>query len=257
MEKRKEKEIEYYDKKAEEFSGGETYTDFEGFEPQNLESFKFLYKILNENCRDKIVLDYGCGNGIHSIPIAKMGAEKVIAIDLSEKSLAVARQRAAKEGVEEKIEFIKMDCEKTEFTDNSFDVIFDGGTFSSLDLRNVFPELVRVLRPDGKVIGIETFGHNPVANLKRKLNKVSGKRTGWAESHILRKKDFKEVKKYFGKIEVNYFHIVSFLMIPFLRFSVGRVLLKLLEKTDKVLFSLPFLKKYAFKVVFIFSNPIK
>ncbi len=257
MELRKRKEIEYYDKKAAEISEGQTSADFEGFEPQNLESFKFLYKLVERYGRDKLILDYGCGNGIHSGFLVKSGAKKVIGIDLSEKYLAIARERAKKEGAGDKIEFLKMDCEKTEFPDNSFDIIFDGGTFSSLDLKNVFPELVRVLKPEGRVLGIETFGHNPIANLKRKLNKVSGKRTGWAESHIFRENDLKTAKRYFGKIDIRYFHIISFLAIPFLKLPGGKILLKLLEKTDKVLFSFPFSKKYGFKVVFTFSNPIK
>lgn len=257
MEPRKIKEIEYYDKKTIEFSGEQVSTDFEGFEPQGLASFKFLYKILEENCQDKIVLDYGCGNGIHSGFLVKSGAKKVVGIDLSEKSLVIARERAMREGIEEKIEFLKMDCEKMDFPDNSFDIIFDGGTFSSLDLKNVFPELARVLNSGGKVIGIETFGHNPIANLKRKLNKVSGKRTGWAESHIFRKKDLKETEKYFGEINVRYFHIVSFLAIPFLKMPGGKILLKILEVVDKLLFLTPAFRKYAFKIVFIFSSPKK
>ena len=257
MEDRKKIEIEYYDKKAEEFSGGLTSDDFEGFEPQSLASFKFLHKLVERYGCDKVILDYGCGNGIHSGFLVKSGAKKVVGIDLSEKSLAVARQRAMKEGIEEKIEFLKMDCEKMDFPDNSFDIIFDGGTFSSIDFKNVFPELVRVLKPEGRVLGIETFGHNPIANLKRRLNRATGKRTEWAAEHIFCQKDLRTAKKYFGKIDVRYFHIVSFLAIPFLKMPGGKILLKLLEKTDKILFLLPFLRKYGFKIVFTFSNPIK
>ncbi|PIU24464.1 hypothetical protein COT12_00910, partial [Candidatus Berkelbacteria bacterium CG08_land_8_20_14_0_20_39_8] len=79
-----------------------------------------------------------------------------------------------------------MDCEKMEFPDNLFDIIFDGGTFSSIDLVKAYPELSRVLKPDGFLIGIETFGHNPFTNLKRKINKLIGKRTEWATAHIFR-----------------------------------------------------------------------
>jgi ubiquinone/menaquinone biosynthesis C-methylase UbiE len=257
MEPRKEKEIEYYDQKAAELSGSQTSADFEGFEPQSLASFKFLYKLLEKYSQDKIILDFGCGNGIHSFFPVKIGAKKVIGIDLSENSLAIARERARKEGIEDKIEFIKMDCEKMDFPNNFFDIILDGGTFSSLDLKNVLPELARVLKPDGMIIGIETFGHNPIANLKRKLNKVSGKRTSWAASHIFQQKDLKEAGKYFGKIEVWYFHIISFLAIPFLKLAGGKIFLKVMEAIDKIFFLAPFLRKYAFKVVFIFSNPKK
>lgn len=258
MEGRKEKEIEYYDKKTEEFFikglGKNWRSDFEGFNPQNLASFKFCYQILEKYCRNKIILDYGCGNGIHAIPLTKMGAKKVIGIDLSEKSLETAQKRAKWENVEEKVEFLKMDCEKMEFPDNNFDVIFDGGAFSSLDLEKAFPELARVLKPDGYLIGIETFGHNPFTNFKRKINKIVGKRTAWAASHIFQMKDLKEAKKYFNKIEVYFFHLISWISFPFLEFSFGKYLLKFFEAIDKILVKFPFLRKYSFKVVFIFSK---
>ena len=258
MELRKQKEIEYYDKKAEEWlkqnKDQRRTADFEGFEPQKLESFRFLYKILKENCRDKIILDYGCGNGIHSVPLAKMGAKKVIGIDLSGKSLEIAKDKAKREELEDKIEFLKMDCEKMEFPDNYFDIVFDGGTFSSIDLKQAYPKLARVLKPQSFLIGIETFGHNPLTNLKRKINKLTGKRTDWAAGHIFQIKDLREAKKYFNKVEVYYFHLVSWPAFPFLNLLGGKLLLKSLEFIDKILLWLPFLRKYAFKVVFIFKK---
>ena len=107
------------------------------------------------------------------------------------------------------------------------------------------------------LIGIETFGHNPIANLKRKLNKVFGKRTGWAESHIFKSNDLEEAKKYFSSIEARFFHFFSYFAIPFLGFPGGKLLLKILEGLDKIFFSVPYLRRYAFKAVFIFKNPIK
>jgi len=256
-EERKRKEIEYYDKQSAEFRRSRTSADSEGFLPQRLASFQFCYKLLSEKCQGKIVLDYGCGNGVHSIFPINQGAEKVIGIDLSEKSLQLARERIKKEGMEGKIEFISLDCEKMKFPDNSFDIIFDGGTFSSLDVKNAFPELARVLKPKGFLLGIETFGHNPFTNLKRKINKVLGKRTGWAAEHIFKMKDLKMAEEYFNKIEVYYFHLISWLAFPFLGFAGGKALLKIFEFIDKILLKLPFLRKYAFKVVFIFSEAKK
>jgi len=261
MEERKQKEIEYYDKQAERWFRGVSEEkwkgDFEGFNPLVLASFKFCYNWLENHCQNKRVLDYGCGNGIHSIFPVKAGAQMVIGIDLSEKSLAIARDRARREGIEEKINFLKMDCEKMEFLDNYFDIIFDGGTFSSLDLKKAFPELARVLRSEGSFLGIETFGHNPFTNLKRKINKIIGKRTEWAEGHIFQMKDLESAKDYFNEIEIKFFHLISWAAFPFLNLPGGKFLLKLLEVLDKILLKIPFLRKYAFKVVFVFSEPKK
>ena len=260
MEERKKIEIEYYDRKAEEILKNQQVLgsgDFEGFNPNLLSSFKFCYKILGENCKNKKVLDYGSGNGVHSFFLVKMGAERVIGIDLSEPSLKIARERAEKEGVGDKAEFLAMDCEKMDFEANFFDVIFDGGTFSSLDLNKAYPELSRVLKPDGVLIGVETFGHNPFTNLKRKINKLIGKRTGWAAEHIFKMEDLKTAKRYFSKSEVHFFHLISWIAFPFLNLFGGKLLLKFFEFIDKILLGIPFLRKYAFKVVFVFSEPKK
>lgn len=258
MEERKQKEIEYYDKKAESWLDKRKAkgSDFENFQPLLLNSFRFAYNFLKHKCKNKRVLDYGCGDGVHSTWLAGLGAV-VKAVDLSENSLKIARARAKEEGAAN-IEFLKMDCEKMDFPDNSFDIIFDGGTFSSLDLNKSLPKLTQVLKPDGFLIGIETLGHNPLTNLKRLLNKITGRRTVWAAEHIFKMEDLKKVKGYFNEIETHFFHLVSWIAFPFLNLPGGKILLKLLEKIDDfLLFIFPFLRRYCFKIVFIFSGPRK
>lgn len=260
METRKQKEIEYYDKHAREWfkehCNENISGDFEGFKPEALLSYNFCYRLIENYCQGKKVLDFGCGNGVHSGFIAKNSLE-VVGIDLSEPSLEIARKKIQAENVGYKTKFIKMDCEKLEFPNNSFDVIFDGGTFSSIDLNRSLPELARVLKPDGVLVGIETFGHNPIANFKRKVNRLTGKRTGWAADHIFSMERLELSKKYFGKIEIFYFHIVSWMFFSLLKFSIGKKIYKIIEKIDIFLAKFPFLQKYAFKAVFIFSLPKK
>ncbi|MFH1671765.1 MAG: methyltransferase domain-containing protein [Candidatus Portnoybacteria bacterium] len=261
MEDRKQKEVEYYDKKSKEtlekgFKKKDA-GDFEGFNPQDLSSFKLFYELLKDNCQGKLVLDYGCGNGVHSAYPLRVGAKRVVGIDLSEKSLEIARNRAKKEGFGDKTDFLKMDCEKMDFPNDYFDLIMDGGTFSSLDLKRVYPELVRVLKPEGILVGIETFGHNPLSNFKRKLNEVFGKRTSWAAGHIFKEKDLKEADKYFSETKAYFFHPISFLAFPFLRFPGGKIILRIFELVDRLLLIFSFFRKYSFKVVFIFKGPKK
>lgn len=244
MELRKQKEIKYYDQKVKEL--GTTPGDFEGFNPFILESYQFLKKMTEKKIQGKIVLDYGCGNGVHSGWLAQ-SAGRLVAIDLSQESINIAKQKI------NNVDFLVMDCENLTFPDNSFDVIFDGGTFSSLDLNKAIPELARVLRPDGCLIGIETLGHNPLTNLKRSLNKITGKRTGWATEHIFKMKDLKLAKEYFHEVQAYYFHVLSWLAIPFLKLPGGKILLRVLEKVDHLLRLI--FKRYSFKIVFVFSQP--
>ncbi len=256
MEPRKQKEIEYYNKEAEEWTEGEIKESGSrgGFSSFDLGSYNFLLDISKNKIKGKKVLDYGCGTGTNLEWLA-LDAKEVVGIDLSGKSLEVAEKMVQKNRLESKINLLLMDCEKMEFPDNSFDVVFDGCAFSSLDLKNVLPELKRVLKPNGFVIGIETLGHNPFTNFKRLINKITGRRTVWAAEHIFRVEDLKKVKRCFNKIEVYYFHLISWAFFPCLGLPGGRFILKFFEKIDKFfLFIFPFLKRYCFKIVFVFSE---
>jgi len=258
MEERKQKEIEHYDKEAEkvlDMKMKESGSSI-NLNPFFLSSYDFLRSFLNKEGRDKKILDYGCGMGVHLDWLAEIGS-KVVGIDLSQESLRLAEKRIEKQGLKGKVELLAMDCEKMDFEDASFDIVFDGGTFSSLDIEKALLEIRRVLKPNGFLIGIETLGHNPLLNLKRKLNQLRGKRTKWAAEHILTIKDLKKMERIFAKIDIRFFHLISWFSFPFLRFKIGRIFLQLLEMIDNlILFLFPFLSRYCFKVVFIFKkNP--
>jgi SAM-dependent methyltransferase len=63
-----------------------------------------------EKWSGKKVLEVGCGIGTDTMNFARAGAQ-VTAVDLSEKSLEVARQRAKVYGLEDKIQFYQADAE--------------------------------------------------------------------------------------------------------------------------------------------------
>jgi SAM-dependent methyltransferase len=135
--------------------------------------------------------------------------------------------------------------------------VFDGGTFSSLDFEKGLAEITRVLKPNGVLVGIETFGHNPFANAKRVLNRITGKRTAWAASHIVTKREIERLQQNFEQVEVYYFHFISLFAFPFLGLPGGKFVLQLGQFLDKLVFAIPFFRTYAFKVVFVCSKPIK
>ena len=64
-----------------------------------------------ERWRGKRVLEIGCGIGTDTINFARHGAE-VTAVDLSEKSLSVVRQRAQVFGLEDHIRFFRANAEE-------------------------------------------------------------------------------------------------------------------------------------------------
>ena len=64
-----------------------------------------------ERWRGKKVLEIGCGIGTDTINFARAGAQ-VTSVDLTEKSLEVARQRAKVFGFEDRVRFIQANAEK-------------------------------------------------------------------------------------------------------------------------------------------------
>jgi ubiquinone/menaquinone biosynthesis C-methylase UbiE len=74
------------------------------------------------------VLEIGCGIGTDTISFAQAGAS-VVAIDLSERSLEIARQRAKVYGVTDKVRFIRANAERLSesLEPEPFDLIYSFG----------------------------------------------------------------------------------------------------------------------------------
>lgn len=60
---------------------------------------------------DKTVIDFGCGEGRDAVEMAQNGAGKVIGLDIREEVLCVARDRAARAGVEQNCTFVSSTSE--------------------------------------------------------------------------------------------------------------------------------------------------
>lgn len=78
------------------------------FRKDMFERFEFTI----ENCKPvegNTYLDIGSGTGLFSIELAKLGAEKVIGLDISEKMIDISRKEARNNNVEDKCSFIHTD----------------------------------------------------------------------------------------------------------------------------------------------------
>jgi ubiquinone/menaquinone biosynthesis C-methylase UbiE len=201
-------------------------------------------------CSGARVLEIGCGAAEHSIFAAQHGAASVIGIDISSAAVTVASNRAAQAGVAERCRFEVIDLEHLPYPAGSFDLIIDHEVFSSIDLDKAAPELWRVLRPGGCLLGIECFAHNPLFNLNRALGVRRGRRTHWMAAHIFSRRDVRTLRGLFSAIHLQYFHLLTLAVAPLRGYTAAARVIRLLERIDRLILALPVLRNLAFKVVF-------
>ncbi len=105
--------------------------------------------------RDAIVLDLGSGTGDFARDLRRAGARRVIAVDFSRPMLSAAR---AKRGVAKNraITQLQGDALRLPFADNTFDAVTSGFLLRNLvDLPRSLEEMVRVLKPDGRLVALD------------------------------------------------------------------------------------------------------
>ena len=76
-----------------------------------------LFSLL-PSLENKKILDLGCGYGGHCMEFVRMGAERVVGVDISQKMLEIAR----KENAHEKISYLNMAMEDISAIDEKFDI---------------------------------------------------------------------------------------------------------------------------------------
>ena len=95
------------------------------------------------------MLDLGCGYGWHCIYAAEHGAASVTGVDLSEKMLAVAREKTTAP----QVTYIRGDMAETPFPPESFDVVLSSLAIHYLPSFTDFLERVRqCLSPGGDFV---------------------------------------------------------------------------------------------------------
>jgi ubiquinone/menaquinone biosynthesis C-methylase UbiE len=248
-------EASFYNQKASGFVAEDlSYKDVFNSNDRLLRQAHICYETqvrneLNEK-KSGHILDYGCGAGLKNFAFAD-SYWKIFGIDISDVSISLAQKMAKERRVN--AEFLVMDCEEMLFAGSFFDIILDYASFSSLDMKKALPQIYRVLKPGGTLIAIETFGHNPITNLKRWISMLTGRRTKWATSHIMKKKDWDIISRNFSDFRIYYFGFFVIFLGPLGKFC-PEILLKIFEGADTILFKWRFLRKFAFRTVVVMKN---
>lgn len=108
----------------------------------------YRYCLARGYCRNKLVLDAGCGTGYGTYELSKF-AKKVTGIDISEQAIDFCKNNYAQPN----IEFLTMDFRTMDFKTSSFDCVVSFEILEHIVEQEKFLEEVkRVLKPGGKLI---------------------------------------------------------------------------------------------------------
>lgn len=126
------------------------------------------WEIDTEWFRGKRCLDAGCGGGRFMVALAWLGAEEVRGIDISTEAAALANKRFSERGIAQ-AEARVASVLNIPFPDEHFDYVVSSGVIHHTpDPRQAFTELVRVLKPGGKLF-LSVYGKG---GLKWLLNDI-------------------------------------------------------------------------------------
>ena len=132
---------------------------------QRRSEFFSKYMSLGQTC-----LEMGCGTGFFSRLVAFTGAN-IIAVDISEELLEEARAKTEAENITYEI----ADAHNLKYEDNSIDFVYGSSILHHLEFGPAMSEILRVLKPGGKMVFAEPNMVNPQIWAERNIEYVRKK----------------------------------------------------------------------------------
>ncbi len=248
LSQREANELEFFDEYYKDMSKRRNVLKFYSV---NADTHEHHMRILLNGCDGKKVLEYGCGQGVYIYDMARAGSDAQ-GFDLAPTVIERCMNKAKEQGLE--INFQVMNAHHTEYENNSFDIICGSGILHHLDINQAYPEIARLLRPDGYALFCEGLGNNPLINLYRKLTP----RMRTQNEQPLRMRDLQLAKKYFDVVELEFHHCWTLAAVPFRNLPGFKGLLAMGRWMDRVMFKLlPFTRSQAWLATIILRKPKK
>lgn len=128
---------------------------------------EYAYHLLGD-VRGRDVLEYGCGDGLNTVVLARRGA-RLKSLDISPELIEVARRRMSANDIHADVEFIVGSAHDLPLPDESVDVVFGIAILHHLDLALSAREVRRVLRKGGRAIFQEPVRNSSFVKAVRSL----------------------------------------------------------------------------------------
>ncbi len=193
------------------------------------------------------ILELVAGTGIHSSLTVDLGG-KLTALDISSESLEVLSYKLSG-----KVKLLCADMNSIPLPDDSFDLVISCGSLSYGNPITVHQEVMRLLKPGGSIIFLDTLNHNWIYSLNRYKHYIQGKRTFSSLRYMPRMKLIRKYESRFQNSQVKFYGKFLWLY-GFLKLVLTQ------KRTDIILSSVDgsrLFNRSAFKFLLVCSNLIK
>lgn len=117
------------------------------------------------------LVDFGCGTGSSLLALAKSRNLSLAGFDLAEGMIEVADQKLKAKNCRDSIELWVADIHHSGLAQASIDIVFSNAAIQWSDLRSVFTEMIRVLKPNGLLL-VSTFGPSTMLELQQAWREI-------------------------------------------------------------------------------------
>lgn len=204
--------------------------------------------------RGKTVLDVGCGDGWLSVILAKRGAARVDAFDISKVAVRLARERAIVNGVADRVAVKYASIYDIPWPDHRYDLVTGHAILHHVRNKSLCArEIRRVLKPDGLAVFKEPLGNSPWLERLRLHIPVPSEAPDdpehWKDQ--IRVKQLEPFREMF-EVSSREFHLFSRLD----RVLKSRKLVSAISRLDMALLDrIPLLRRYAREIVIELRPP--
>jgi ubiquinone/menaquinone biosynthesis C-methylase UbiE len=164
---------------------------------KSIEQFrKEAQEVAKQVPSDGNVLEVAPGPGFLAIELAKLGSYHIIGLDISKSFVRIARENAAKAGVE--VTFREGNASAMPFDADSFDFIYCRAAFKNFGQPvQAIKEMYRVLKPGGKAVihDLRSDASPEAINATVQdmgLGRLSALMTRWIFKHMLLKRAYSQ-----------------------------------------------------------------
>jgi ubiquinone/menaquinone biosynthesis C-methylase UbiE len=114
------------------------------------------------------ILDMGCGSGVPTMELARLGQGEVIGIDIDQSALNKLARKIREAGLSDRVRAVNSSILDVAFPDENFDIIWSEGSIFVTGFKRGIREWKRFLKPGGFMVI-----HDEKGDVAEKLQQIS------------------------------------------------------------------------------------